>query len=246
MNETLFSLKKTIAIVSVFSIAMGVLEGVVVVYLRKIYYPDGFVFPLAPIEGHIAITEIIREAATIIMLIAIGMLSGRTKTERFGFFIFSFGVWDICYYVLLYFALGWPSTLFTWDILFLIPVTWVGPVLGPLINSLTMMGLALLISYFTDKSKDIKLLLREWVLLVFGSIIVIVSYTKDYVTFMNPPFSFWELLSPSNTSRVMEMASSYVPVNFSWWIFILGEAIILSGIGHFAWRNKKSLQTTGG
>ena len=39
------SLKK-IGIVAIFAIAMGFLEAVIVIYLRKIYYPLGFNFPL--------------------------------------------------------------------------------------------------------------------------------------------------------------------------------------------------------
>jgi hypothetical protein len=38
---------KTIIWLAVFSMAMGYLESAVVVYLRKLYYPDGFKFPLA-------------------------------------------------------------------------------------------------------------------------------------------------------------------------------------------------------
>jgi hypothetical protein len=118
---------KTFLWLTLFSIAMGYMESAIVVYLRKIYYPDGFQFPLTPIEVHIRLTEILREAATLIMLITIGIVAGKTKLQRFSFFIFCFGIWDIFYYVFLKMLLGWPATIFDWDILFLIPVPWVGP-----------------------------------------------------------------------------------------------------------------------
>jgi hypothetical protein len=68
---------KTIIIwVSLFSIAMGMLESAVVVYLRELYYPEGFAFPLKMMSSTLILTEILREAATLIMLIAIGVLAG--------------------------------------------------------------------------------------------------------------------------------------------------------------------------
>jgi len=238
MNRSTFSISKIIFVVTIFSIAMGIMEGAVVVYLRKIYYPGGFEFPLIPIGPKIAITEIIREAATLIMLISTGIIAGRTKTERFGFFIFCFGVWDITYYLVLYFILGWPQSLLTWDILFLIPVTWVGPVLGPVINSLSMILLALLVSYFTTKNPLAKVNSKEWALLVIGSLIVIVSYTEDYVGYMLGEFSLMELLIPTNSNEVMDYAIGYVPQHFAWWVFGLGQGIIFLAIFLFYFRKR--------
>ena len=77
---------------SFFSISMGFLESAVVVYLRKIYYPYGFEFPLAPIEGPIAITELFRELATLIMLFSLSLIAGRTIRQRFAYFIFCFAL----------------------------------------------------------------------------------------------------------------------------------------------------------
>ncbi|MEZ5083489.1 MAG: hypothetical protein R2750_08575 [Bacteroidales bacterium] len=241
MTKTNKKIGKTILILSLFSIAMGFMEGAVVVYLRKIYYPNGFTFPLIPIDANLALTEILRESATLIMLITIGILAGRTKTERFGFFIFCFAVWDITYYISLYLILGWPSSVFTWDILFLIPVTWVGPVIGPVLNSISMILLALLISYFTSRNIKTNITTREWLFLIIGSLTVIISYTEDYVSFMQRRFSFWELISPKNNYEVMQLATAYIPESFAWGIFIAGEIFILLAVLHFFLRNKKTL-----
>ena len=135
-------------IITIFSIAMGFMESSVVVYLREILYPGGFDFPLAPINLHLAITELIREAATLIMLLTIGIIAGRTASERFAWFIFSFAIWDLFYYIFLKLLLGWPESLLTWDILFLIPITWVGPVISPVLVALTMILLAVIIIYY--------------------------------------------------------------------------------------------------
>jgi len=225
---------------TVFSIAMGYMETAVVVYLREMYYPGGFGFPLKPVGYSIAVTEIIREAATIIMLAGAGVMTGRTLTEKFGNFVYSFAVWDIFYYVFLKLLLHWPDSLLTWDLLFLIPVPWVGPVICPVINSLSMILLAFVIAYFTDTGRQVKLTVKEWTLLVTGSVIVIVSYTLDYSSYILSHFSIAELLDELNRDVILSYASEYIPKHFDWWIYIAGELLILSGIGIFAVRNKKT------
>ncbi len=228
---------KTIYILVLFSIAMGFMESAVVVYLREIYYPAGFSFPLQPIDGSIAMTEVLREAATLIMLITAGILAGRTPAERFGFFIMAFGIWDIFYYVFLYLLLGWPESLLTWDILFLIPTTWVGPVLGPVVNSLSMIVLALMITRFTSCGTRVFIAGREWILLISGSLVVIISYVEDYITYMLGKFTFWEIFHPGRVDELMEYALDYIPVDFSWWIFMVGQLLITAGILLFYRRN---------
>jgi hypothetical protein len=236
--------KKTVFLLFLFSIAMGYMEGAIVVYLREIFYPNGFDFPLEPITSGIALTEVLREAATMVMLLTIALLTGRTGTEKFGFFVFCFGIWDIVYYITLYFLLGWPESLLTWDILFLIPVTWVGPVLGPVINSLTMILLALLISRFTTQNPATRIIGREWLLLIAGALIVIVSYTEDYVSFMLEKFSFGAIFDPSKSDDLMDSATGYIPERFAWWIFAIGETLILSGVWLFHRRHSKRYPNT--
>lgn len=225
----------------VFSVAMGFMESAVVVYLRNIYYPHGFSFPLQPINLSVGITEILREASTLIMLVMLGVMNGRTKTEKFGFFIFYFAIWDIFYYVFLKLLLGWPESLLTWDILFLIPVTWVGPVLGPVINSLTMIVLALSIYQFTNISRKTKINTFEWWLFVIGSLIIIISYTMDYVKYMSQELSFFEIFTLSKETQ--KISSLYIPENFCWMVFILGECTLIMGIANFHHRNKRQLQS---
>ncbi len=143
---------KTLTWVVVFSIAMGYLEAAVVVYLRELYYPEGFDFPLKEMDMGIIVTELFREAATMIMLLSIGFLAAKRKIERLAYFVLPFAIWDIFYYVFLKVALGWPESLLTWDILFMLPVTWVGPVICPVINSLTMILLCMQFSIIQAKA----------------------------------------------------------------------------------------------
>ena len=228
--------------VAIFSIAMGYLESAVVVYIREIYYPEGFAFPLKMMSERVMITELFRELATLVMLAGIGILAGRSRLERFGFFLLSFGVWDIFYYIFLYALIGWPESLFTWDILFLLPTTWVGPVLAPCINASTMVIFGGLIWYFQSKGNLKPLRRKEWSLLVLGSLVVIGAYVQDYVRFMRKEFTFIEIFSPTDAAKLMESAMQYVPVDFSWWIFWIGEVVILMGIGLWVMQNRNTFK----
>ena len=237
---TLSNIRKIYIWITLFSIAMAFLETSVVVYLRKLYYPDGFNFPLRVLDKDIAIIELLREFATLIMLLGAGFIAGRNKTEKFGLFIYSFAVWDIFYYVFLKFILNWPESLMTWDILFLIPTTWVGPVIAPVIVSFVMIVFALLITRATNKDIGTKIKFTEWAFLIGGSIVLIIGFVFDYVRFMLKFFSFAEIFSLSNTTKLMEKALFYIPSNFPWWIFTIGLIIIITGIVKFYLRNNKT------
>src|SRR3954469_1665214 len=157
--------------ITLFAIAMGILEGAVVVYLRRLYFPGGFRFPMQFVEADITVVELWREIATIIMLAAVGVLAGRTRSERFAWFIYCFGIWDLVYYATLKLALGWPESWLTWDILFLIPVPWAGPVLAPCIVAATMCGIALTAVQLTDRRVDARMTPGERGMLAAGAFI---------------------------------------------------------------------------
>lgn len=226
--------------VTLFAIAMGYLESAVVVYLRELYYPEGFAFPLKILSMRIAVTELFREFATMVMLVTIGIIAGRSKLERFGFFIFAFGIWDIFYYIFLKLLLCWPESLFTWDILFMLPTTWVGPMLAPIINATSMVIFGGSIWYFQSKSRLVPVKMREWVMLVSGSLIVIISYIEDYVKYLNKEFSWAEIFFPSDSGKLMESATRYVPQEFIWWVFWVGQLVIMTGIGLWHFRESKT------
>lgn len=208
-----------------FSIAMGFLESSVVVFLRELYYPEGFKFPLAPIAGHIATTEIIREAATIIMLIGAGVMAGRNRAERFACFIYAFAIWDIFYYVFLKLLLGWPESIMTWDILFLIPAPWVGPVIAPVLLSLSMILLAFVIYYVQDRGANARLQWQESTGLILASVIVVFSFILDYVEYMlERGTQGW---APGSGQAMFDEVGGYIPQNFHWGIFMTGQLLIL-------------------
>ena len=220
--------------ITAFAIAMGFLESAVVVYMREILYPGGFDFPLSPIPVNLTLTELFRELATMIMLLTIGILSARGGfSTGFAWFIYSFAIWDIFYYVFLWLLLGWPQSLMTWDVLFLIPTTWTGPVLSPVLVSLTMILLAMMILIRAERGKKSRIPGKIWAGLILGSLILIFGFVFDYSQHMLTHFSLFEMLQVKNP-EVLELATSYVPHRFPWWIFGIGEALILASIGWYS------------
>ena len=226
--------------ITVFAISMGIFEGAVVVYLREIYYPAGFDFPLTPIDNHIAITELFRELASLFMLLSVGILAGKNLSQRFAWFIYSFAVWDIVYYILLWLILGWPESLMTWDILFLLPVTWTGPVITPVIISLLMIVLALLIYYFNKKSGNKTVITKkEWIYLATGAFVIFVSFIWDYCKFLLSNISSLELKNKSFSDKLFDLSVQYIPYKFPWVIFLAGISVLLFSFYLFYRRNKK-------
>jgi hypothetical protein len=168
-------------LVMILAIAFGYIEAAVVVYLREIFHPDGFAFPLAqfPLTGRtnrLLLTEVAREAATLVLIIAGAWLSGKNSRQRFAFFMIIFALWDIFYYVFLKLILDWPASIMDWDVLFLIPVPWAGPVLAPVLVSIMMLVFAGFILYRDYTGKFVKPSLWEWLCFSASVILVIVSF----------------------------------------------------------------------
>ena len=220
---------------------MGIFESIVVVYLRKIYYPNGFQFPLAAISDQIIRIELLREACTLAMLIAVAWLAGKNRLEIFSFFLLSFAVWDIVYYAGLKFLLNWPSSLYTWDILFLIPVPWVGPVISPIITSLTMILLAYTFLIIQNHKSDFKLRLYEWLLIYLGAFLIFISFIWDYSEMMinNLPNMNYKLFTAKNS--IYNTFSNYIPSYFHWNLFLIGIISICFSIFLIIRRNGKKI-----
>ena len=162
-----------------FAIAMAFVESAVVVYLRVIYYPEGFAFPLKPLTDYKIIVEVCREIATIVMLMAVAHISGKKFWERFAYLIFIFGAWDIFYYVWLKVILNWPVTLLDWDILFLIPLPWIGPVIAPVSISILMIICSVMIIRSIDRGYEFKPSPLAYVIAIAATFIILYSFMYD-------------------------------------------------------------------
>ncbi len=120
----------------VFGVTLGFFEAAIVVYLRRIVCPEGFSFPLSDMGSQLLAVELGREAASLLMLGGVALAAARRRREALPIFFLCFGIWDILYYVFLQVTLGWPGSLATWDLLFLIPAPWSSPVWAPVLIAL--------------------------------------------------------------------------------------------------------------
>jgi hypothetical protein len=228
-----------IFIVAVYAIAMAFIETVVVVYLRKIYYPGGFAFPLKGfVEPSILGIEWVREFATIVMLLTVGILAGKKLYERFAYFIYAFAVWDIFYYIFLKILLNWPVSFFSWDLLFLIPWPWIGPVLAPILISVLMIIAAFLIIDLEDAGKKIKVRKIEWLMIILGVIIVLFTWMYDYGAIIFGRGFAGDFFTLTTNQQFNQIISNYSPTYYNWILFLVGLGISSLGI-YLTYKNMK-------
>jgi hypothetical protein len=214
----------------IFSVAFAWVESAVVVYLRKIYFDGVFKFPLVIVweEGKHIIDPLIqiefgREIATIIMLVAIGYVTGKSKLQRFCFFMIAFGIWDIFYYLWLYVMVGWPGSLLTWDLLFYVPLPWVGPVITPVLIAVAMVGAGSLIIYYDEKGYVMRWRWYDMAIEFGCGLLIIVAFCWDWKNILQVPG---------------DITRSGIPNPFAWWLYL---PAYLFSITYFAIRLKKIL-----
>ncbi len=203
---------------AIFGITMGFFEAAIVVYLRRIAYPEGFSFPLVLLDPQLMAVEITRELVSLVMIASVAHLAGRRALERFAYFILIFGVWDILYYVFLKLILGWPASLLETDILFLIPVPWVGPVLAPVLVALVMIVAGIVTIRLEDKGRPIRVTWRNLGAEIACALIIIVSFCLDW----------------------RNVLSGGQPRPFAWWLFFLG---LIPAVGVFFHSARSALRT---
>ncbi|HEY7527862.1 MAG TPA: hypothetical protein VH660_01825, partial [Candidatus Deferrimicrobiaceae bacterium] len=127
----------------VFAAAMAFVEAAVVIYLRELI-GSGPLFPMKDLPPALLAVEVVREAATLVILLSAAFLAVRGGARRLGAFLLLFAAWDVFYYLWLYVTIGWPAGIADWDILFLIPLPWVGPVWSVLLICAGMFAFAIL------------------------------------------------------------------------------------------------------
>jgi len=198
--------------VVVYAIAMALLEAAVVTYLRTLigrvdpYHP----VPL-PVPAWLMRIELAREAATLVMLATVAWLAGRDRRSRLGYFLIAFGVWDLFYYVFLVPMTGWPRSPLDWDILFLIPLPWWGPVIAPASIAALMVAGGTLASQFARGGRSVWP--RAWPLAVGMAGVALALYA----------FMADALHAPHWNAQAL---ASLLPTRFDWGIFALALALM--------------------
>jgi hypothetical protein len=165
------------AIVVVFAIAMAWVEAASVFYIRALVDRiEPYQANPLPINGSLGGVELWREASTLVMIAAVGTLAGRTWRRRAGYAALAFGAWDIFYYVFLRLISGWPRTLLDWDVLFLLPLPWWGPVLAPVSIALAMILWGTLATQSSDRAGDAR---WAWALSSIGTALALALFMID-------------------------------------------------------------------
>lgn len=208
-------LARLVVAVVAYAVAMAYVESAVVVYLRgALGVAPGVVFPLdlSVAAGRLGAIELGRELATLVMIGAVGWIAGRSPLERFGWIATVFGIWDIAYYVWLWVFSGWPTGLGTWDLLFLLPVPWAGPVWAPVAVSVGLIGFGLALVARLRAGGSVTMTARRFAVIVLGGLVVLVSFLL-------------------NAGVVL---SGGIPTSFAWPVFVAGMAIgIVAAAGAF-------------
>jgi hypothetical protein len=212
--------RSRLLIVSIFSISMAWVEAAVVFDLRVLvgrlqpYQPN----PL-PHFGGLSQAEIIREAATLVMLVAVGWLAGDRSRTRFAYSAFAFGLWDIFYYLFLIPLTGWPKALLAWDILFLIPVPWWGPVIAPVAISILMIAGGLLVIWIGGRARPACLNAGLFASGVLGAGLIFYAFTADAL---------------AASGGGLEAVRQILPVVFHWSIFLPGWLLMAAPVAAMA------------
>ncbi len=239
MFERLKDTSKKFLLLGISGIAFGFLESIVVVYLRQIYYPQGFEFPLQILSPKMISIEILREMCTMLMLISISVIAGKNSLQKICFFIYSFGVWDIFYYAGLKLLLDWPNSFLEWDVLFLIPVVWIGPVLAPLIISITMILISWAFISSQEKGLMLKFKIYFWIFICIGIVLLFITFIWDYSKLIVDGGFLYDVLCLSENKEFLEIFSQYKPTSYNWLLFSVGEILIVFPVLIILWQSRK-------
>ncbi|MEO8258388.1 MAG: hypothetical protein ABI868_13660 [Acidobacteriota bacterium] len=210
-------------LVVTFAAGMAWVEAACVYYLRVMvdrvepYQPD----PL-PIRGILGDVELVREGATLLMLATTGMLAGRTWRARLGYAALAFGSWDVLYYVFLRIISGWPASLFDWDILFLLPLPWWGPVLAPVAIALLMIVWGTLVTQRHDRIPAARGTRASWGVSTAGILLALGVFMADSLRAL-----------PAGLDTVRQV----LPTTFNWPAFGAALLLMAAPLAHAGWRS---------
>jgi len=165
------------------------------------------------------------------MLLTIAIIAGKSTREKLAWFIYCFGIWDIFYYVFLKLLINWPDSILSWDILFLIPLVWIGPVIAPALVALLMVIFALILLQNTNNKPAHRILaISGSGLLVAGSIVVISSFTLNFAQETLKQTTTGEWLGMLIKGTLYKLMPGYAPLKFNWPVFLTGFISLILGI----------------
>jgi hypothetical protein len=193
--------------ISVYAVAMALLEAVIVVYIRALLDVTADHVSFGPYLR----MELWREVATIVMLIAVGWMAGRHSIDRLAYGMFAFALWDIAYYAWLRVLIDWPRTLLDWDILFLIPLRWWGPVLSPILIAGLICTTAVLAVTQMERGERPRIIPAQVGTALSGAVLALVVFMSDSLRALAAGRSDWNDLRPGA---------------FNWPVFLVAFALM--------------------
>ena len=203
-------------IVVLYAAAMAYVEAAVVLYLRTMVdRVDPYQSPPVTLPDDLVRAEMVREVATLIMLVAVGWLAGRTWRSRLGYTLVAFGVWDILYYVFLVPLSGWPRSLLDWDILFLLPLPWWGPVLAPVSIAVLMLVGGTLVSQFDRPERTLWPGPWAWGANLVGVALALYVFMADTIR---------------AAGGGAEAVRRVLPTQFNWAVFVVAWLLLVAPI----------------
>lgn len=182
--------------VSAYAIAMAYLEAAVVVYLRALLGLTDITAVDVSL-GPYGLVEIGREAATVAMLVAVGWMAGRRGRERWAYGLFAFGLWDIFYYIWLKLLIDWPASLLGWDLLFLIPLPWWGPVLAPALIAALFCVAAVLAVVRMQRGQRLGITPLRLAIAMAGALLALYVFMSDAIRAVLAGPVDWSALRPT-------------------------------------------------
>jgi hypothetical protein len=204
----------------IFALVFGWNEAATVVYLREVYLSLGnsvasYPFALVSLPSRLIVAEVVREGCTIVMLGSVGWLAGRRWADRIGAFLLLFGIWDLIYYAVLRLLVGWPASLMTWDVLFLIPLPWVGPVWAPATVAAVFIMAGSYLFWTPERPRDYGR--RDIAMLLASALVIIGSFLARWRLALDPQ----------------------LPREFPAWLFWIGAAVGTGWFVHVERRMKR-------
>jgi len=216
--------RSTWLVVVLFAIGMAWVEAACVYYLRLLVGRlDPYQANPLPAHGVVDQVELVREAATLVMLFAIGMLAGLTWHSRLAYTAIAFGVWDIFYYVFLKVIYDWPKSLFDWDVLFLLPLPWWGPVLAPVCIAVLMIVWGTLVSQHAVRLPATRAMPILWGLTGLGIVTALYVFMADSL----------------HAARHGLDMTAVLPTDFKWSVFIVALALMATPVANIAWNMRR-------
>ena len=210
-------------LVVAFAIAMAWVEAASVFYIRALvdrivpYQADPL--PQEAMNGALGAVELVREGATLVMLATLGMVAGSTWRRRAGYAALAFGTWDIFYYAFLRMMDEWPRTLLDWDILFLLPLPWWGPIIAPMSIAALMIVGGTLATQTTAMHVTSPLTRRMWRLSWLGIALGLYVFMADAVA---------AVAAGADPTKLL-------PQSFNWFAFGVAFALMAAPIVSTVW-----------